>query len=381
MIRKAEVKNQIQKFITSTHRAKLDQVSFGFEVETQSNGGEPDYDQLDFDELYDTEQMYDDLYEETIEQIENNKPSELLEYLSNYDICPSYRETFPCKSKIEKWIKNNIMIYAQRLEERVDTCGNSDLKLEIIKRIIKRFAHTLKPDVTNEWLNIADLTDSSTPYFDSIRDSVENAIDYSYYRYDDDYLRENYPHIFSDELGLNDDDDIEIVEDQSISGQEIRTIGGKTYEDTIEIAKYVFDEIKASDHYIDKDCSCHVHVKLGDIKHYFGDGNLHAAIMEYFALNMHRLPESVQERLNQGGNRWIEPKCSSGKYRWVNFHGQGTIEFRLFGNVDNIDDFVKCIDLAIESLSYGYQIRFGDYTRKLDNETIESDLYNFRSAA
>jgi hypothetical protein len=153
----------------------------------------------------------------------------------------------------------------------------------------------------------------------------------------------------------------EVIDDQSVTGGEVRTEGGYQYDDFLEAAGEIISDISDGGGYVDSDCSAHIHVKLGDIHHLYGK-RLHRFIMEYLVLNRERLPQAVQNRLYRGGNRWIEPHVANGndKYQWVHFHCQGTIEFRLFGNIDDVRDIKTCTDLALAALAYAYERRINE---------------------
>jgi hypothetical protein len=148
----------------------------------------------------------------------------------------------------------------------------------------------------------------------------------------------------------------ELVDDQSVSGGEVRTRGGVSFDELIVASDHILDDIESGGGEIDDECSAHIHVKLGDIHHRFGEGNLHRHIMEYLVLHREELPERVLSRLAGGGNRWIVPSVThNDKYQWVHFHRQGTIEFRLFGNIDDSDDIETCARLAVAALAYAYE--------------------------
>ena len=61
------------------------------------------------------------------------------------------------------------------------------------------------------------------------------------------------------------------------------------------------------------------------------------------------------------------------KYNLIHFHSQGTIEFRLFGNIDSIEDASKCFDFVRKSLVYAYTKKLNGEKPTLDQEYIKEE--------
>jgi hypothetical protein len=403
MPRPIHVTKKINEFLRSTKTERKDLLSFGVEIETQCDSvDELDdrqawaivYDNLDYESYVNTEELYEAVYEATRSEIETLSFSEIFDQhiKLNYSAYTSFFSQFIkiknfkeprwyskktiARGKITKWIKTLILNEIKEREKADEEKGleidSNEYKLNIYNKYAKIF----------DWHEIDDLFDSNSKFFESIEEEIErDAIDESDFYLDIGDLKSEYPELFS-EFIKNDaieisNNEVEIVDDQSVTGKELRTRDGYSYGDLLEISGDIFESIKDSEHYIDESCSAHLHLKLGEIRHFFGQGVLHQQIMEYIAFNLHRLPESVRDRLSGGGNRWIKPRLIDGKYTWVRFHPQGTIEFRLFGNIDNVEELKECIDFAVDALTYGYRKqklkrRFQDDTPGLEtNEIIE----------
>lgn len=395
MTRKKEVRDQIERFITSNSEERRELVTLGIEVETQcdnSNEDEMDgcefwdivYTNLDMYDYMDEDSYYSKLRENVEYEIDNNSLSSLLDGISGYlDWSPKPNYPILEKSHYDQWVPagsntlRNLMLSAilkeiKAIDKRAKELGidieANDWKIKLLNKYSEYFG---------EFEEAYELYDyDKSPFVESLEECERDSIDESDFYLDRREIIAAHPDLFEapdSELNIS-NSELVVEEDQSVSGREIRTDKGETYDDLMTLSSEIFEAIEASNHYIDSDCSCHLHIQLGDIKHYFGDGNLQGAMMEYFAFNLDRLPASVKKRLEGGGNRWINPYLSHDKFRWVHFHPQGTIEFRLFGNIDNQEDLKVCIELALESLAYGYQVRFGDYERALKNIDIEDFL-------
>ena len=376
MSRKIHVKNTIEKFITSTHAERLQQCSFGVEVETQTDNSDIGnfwsivYDNLEPDDYMNMEELQADIALATEDYISNNRLSSLVRLWARryprFNL-PSKHQIL-CKTLYSKNFKANSAIFrekylqllanrVEKIEDRIDDPNDDDIKV----KLFNKYLQFLSPIKNIEGIN------EQFEYI--IEEHCREDIDEGEYHLDPDDIAREHPHLFASAISCK-HPKVETTDDQSVSGKELRTIGGLSQNEFIGAASAIFNAIDDSKHYIDTDCSAHIHIKLGDIKHYYGNGVLHAAIMEYFILNFERLPKRVQQRLSEG-NRWIKPALHDNKYTWVNFHEQGTIEFRLFGNIDTIDDLLACQTMAIESLAYAYQVRFGDYKRKTSNDELE----------
>lgn len=151
---------------------------------------------------------------------------------------------------------------------------------------------------------------------------------------------------------------IQVGSDGTVSGFEFRTgNGGVNYPDFIRLARELFQ----IPHSIDTGCSFHIHLSVVGVRHKFGE-RLQAAMVEFLALNIESVPESVRLRWSKiDSNSYIRKLIGeTDKYCFIRSHPQGTWEFRCFGNVKNAKDAKKCLDLSIAALAHGYAVIQGE---------------------
>ena len=176
---------------------------------------------------------------------------------------------------------------------------------------------------------------------------------------------------------------VEVVTDESVDGFEFRTIGGLKPSEFQTALKDVF----TLRHEIDTRCSFHIHLKVGDIKHTF-DRGLRQSMIQFLFMNSDRLPESVRDRWsNSNANYFFEPDQGSDKFNFINFHKRNsTIEFRCFGNLNHFEDAMICLNLAIDALRYGYSqndlsyisdSKWNDKAKEAMEEGDTESLYEF----
>ena len=187
----------------------------------------------------------------------------------------------------------------------------------------------------------------SSSLWDSIRDDVEESVrdnfDDSEYRKDSlGHLADQYNNKF-----------LEVDTDTTVRGFEWRTKGGLPYRQFLKTLARVINV----GHKVDSGCSFHVHVSIPGVKHNYGE-KMQAAMVEYVVLNRHRLPEGARERLaGTEGNDYIKGLFSSrNKYSFVNYHEQGTWEFRCFGAIDTVEGGMECLKIATEALHFAYLV-------------------------
>lgn len=385
MSRSIEVKNQITKFLKSTKSERRSLLTFGVEFEYQQPGSNIDHqticeaeyeflDALDFEERYDTDRASEHEWEYIEDEfsrmsLEDAKRDGYLDCLdhgaANSDVVKlhfssramGYHKTW--RSKRERRWRSAFTGDWDKMFQRM-------LSLEIDRwRSIdgNDVGHSCSLYEFFEWSRLIDEDIAREQVTSAMRDDgVGDIEDWSDYEYDVDDLKNDYAELWAKYDPCIADEEVtteyEHVGDCSVSGGEVRTRGGLDYIEFRHASRTILNDInRASTAYVDENCSAHLHLKLGDIRHYYGKGILHGLILEYFYFNFHRLPESVKTRLKDGGNRHIRPNLESGKYNWVRFHPQGTIEFRLFGNIDDHTDFEICIDMAIEALAYAYRVK------------------------
>jgi hypothetical protein len=158
--------------------------------------------------------------------------------------------------------------------------------------------------------------------------------------------------------------EIQIGSDGSVGGFEFRTIGGVKYGAFNDAAESLFK----LNHVIDRKCSFHIHLSVNDIAHRYGQ-RLQQAMTEYVVSNAARLPATVKDRLMFATeSNYFKPQLQKNKYTFVNYHDQGTWEFRCFGNVQSAAEAKICLDIAIEAMQFAYRVVSG-------GAVLESEQY------
>lgn len=149
---------------------------------------------------------------------------------------------------------------------------------------------------------------------------------------------------------------IDCGDDQSVRGGEIRTEGALSPTQFVKIAS---DLLNNNEFEVDNGCSFHIHLSVPGVEHQYGK-KFQAEMIAYLLENVKRLPESVQKRLRSDPcDRYAKFHVSKDKFSAIHFHGQGTWEFRLFGNVSDASDARRCLLVAIEALRHGYRVKLG----------------------
>ena len=178
---------------------------------------------------------------------------------------------------------------------------------------------------------------------------------------------------------------IEVVSDGSVSGHEFRTIGAPN---SAEFQSALVGVFKL-DHDIDRRCSFHIHLKVKDMKHEYNRGQ-RQTIIQYLFANAHRLPEDVRSRwADSEANYFFMPDNGEDKFNFIHFHHLGTLEFRCFGNIQNVKDGMICLQLAIEALAHSMTIHddipvetadWGSEAREAMQQGSVSELAAFAAA-
>lgn len=168
---------------------------------------------------------------------------------------------------------------------------------------------------------------------------------------------------------------IEVGDDSSVKGGEIRTVGACTPIEFMAAARALF---KNHEFKIDSGCSFHIHLSVKDVTHVYGK-QMQAEMMTYLLENQHRLPESVRERMKKDTN-YFRFENNQEKYRAVHKHSLGTWEFRLFGNITNEHDAWRCLILAIDTFRHAYRVRCKLTPSLVDIDTA-SDMQNLAKEA
>lgn len=146
-----------------------------------------------------------------------------------------------------------------------------------------------------------------------------------------------------------DSDLLEVGTDGSVEGFEIRTIGGLSEEKFREAAQAAF----SAQHEINNRCSFHIHVGMPDKSSLNSVAAMGTMISS--VLLSPDLPEGVRERFaDERANYFLKPNLTGhAKDSFIRVHPQGTLEFRCFGNVQSVEEAMKCREIAIEAVRAG----------------------------
>ena len=227
--------------------------------------------------------------------------------------------------------------------------------VSIIKRLLKEHI---------SWSDIKDFPEFSNIVQDT-EDSMLEGIEQDLLENDPERYYGRMPGRYDIDLGNL---PMELGDDGSVKGGEIRTRGGLTVTQFFKCLK----QLQAYDFTIDEGCSFHIHLSVPNVKHVYGR-EFQAEVMGYILNNYQRLPERVRERLDSEAKRWALPKVSTEKYTMVHFHEtQNTWEFRLFGNIVNPHDAYQCLLLACEAMRHAYAVQL-DWTINRKDEVF---IYN-----
>jgi hypothetical protein len=262
--------------------------------------------------------------------------------------------TTMAKEIIEKFVsatteERKAMVLAGFELETQETDGLTDDDGEPDQDAIDEAIHEQVEDILREHRDLRNRLNSSTwdSIVDEITDDVRENIDVS------EYCRDGLQDM-RDRFSVR---NMEVGSDSSVDGFEFRTRGGLSYADF----RTALVGTMAHDHTVDEGCSFHIHLSLPGVKHKYG-AKMQAAMVEYIAERILDLPEGVQNRLSgTGTNNFIKGLFESReKYSFVNYHRQGTWEFRCFGNVNSTRDGMVCLDIAIEALAHAYKVVRGE---------------------
>jgi len=140
---------------------------------------------------------------------------------------------------------------------------------------------------------------------------------------------------------------------------------------TLDGAKAAFRELRQFDFEVDVECSFHIHVSHNNVRHQYGE-RMQYLQMWYIWKNMHRVPLPVLERWQN--EDWLAEYFNVAqtrkRYAFVAFRsdvGQGTWEYRCFGNVEYPDDADACLDLAQDAFLFASR-RKKDYPMPTPND-------------
>jgi hypothetical protein len=143
--------------------------------------------------------------------------------------------------------------------------------------------------------------------------------------------------------------ELDVDDDGSVSGFEIRTCGPKTVQQFEQAVRTAF-KVR---HVIDERCSFHIHMSISgqQIEH---SSSTQLALIEYVIRHRLELPRSVRRRFANRSHlvRYAEiADWGPDEHTFVSFNSDyNTWEFRCFGNVKNADDAMVCLDIAARAM-------------------------------
>ena len=195
-----------------------------------------------------------------------------------------------------------------------------------------RFRNWLKEQGISSWDDAVEAGAISSSQCDCYRDQLM------------DNLRDEIDVDLSDHFNVP---NLEVIDDESVSGFEFITKGGLTPAKFADEVKNVF----TLRHTMSTRCGFHIHLKVKDINSKY-NVPLRQHLTKYILDNADRLPDSVIERwADDNANYFFRPDDSARKFNFINFHGEyKTLEFRCFGNIRTADEAMTCFELAVESL-------------------------------
>lgn len=152
---------------------------------------------------------------------------------------------------------------------------------------------------------------------------------------------------------------VEYHNDSSVRGGELVTVGGHS----MEVALAKFEAILAAGKFgVDAGCSFHIHVKSPEITRLRNEGDQHIYQAEaslFLLLHFDKWPKRVQKRFFLKRN-FFHYSFDRDKFRSIRVHPQGTMEYRLWGNVASLEDARRCMELTEAAHVHALQAISGD---------------------
>jgi hypothetical protein len=148
-----------------------------------------------------------------------------------------------------------------------------------------------------------------------------------------------------------------IKEDGSVKGGEITTDGPQTVATCLNVTREIFD---TNDLTVDEKCSYHIHFSVAGMQHSYSNA-IQSEGMRYFIEKMERegCPDFIHQRFNDF--RFFVPELATEKYTFINYcEKYRTWEFRVFGNVSNVEDAKWCYKTLIETMRHVYKVLNGE---------------------
>lgn len=150
----------------------------------------------------------------------------------------------------------------------------------------------------------------------------------------------------------------ERVDDSSVRGGEIITVGGHTAREVLFKTNYVLENNGLN---IDSACSYHLHLSAKDVTHSYGEQFQAEMIAYLLNTTAKNRPGWLTERLTyaDGARKWAKFQISKDKYTAVNFHDTKRWEFRLWGNVSDIKSARYAVVKTMRAYQHAVRVKLG----------------------
>jgi len=192
--------------------------------------------------------------------------------------------------------------------------------------------------------------------------------------YEDDGEEEGYAEFFIDRASHWDNELLELGEDGSVSGPEIRTRGPLTVQKFLKAAN-ILCKNKLE---VGTGCSFHIHLSALGVRHQYSQ-KFQLSLIEGILRQFSQVPECVLQRWASGGlNEYFQTGLEPTKYRFVAHRAEwNTWEFRCWGNINSAKDAAKALMISIRALRFAYRVKLGLETSLLTPELWHNGLNSF----
>ena len=163
-----------------------------------------------------------------------------------------------------------------------------------------------------------------------------------------------------------DSDLVELGEDSSVTGGELRTNDAHSPSDFCKAV----DSIEfGSEHSVGSNCSFHIHLSIKGIVHSYGR-RFQAEMLGYLLLNKNG---TIENRLNSTSTNYFKVQLSEDKFTAVHFHKHlKTWEFRIFGGIKDKAEQKKCLLLAYQAYRHACAYKLKLEKSVFGNLSLES---------
>lgn len=102
--------------------------------------------------------------------------------------------------------------------------------------------------------------------------------------------------------------------------------------------------------------SFHIHVSIPGVRHSVSaDSSLHCCLLWELSQLVEEFPGNFWDRFNAHSSYFNPIAAATDKYSTIHSHSQGTLEYRLFGHVEDIEDVEECLRIVCTSFVRGYR--------------------------